>query len=393
MAEHIIILPDIGEGIAEAELVSWLVREGESVKEDQALAEIMTDKATIEIPSPIEGVVTWLGAAAGDKVRVGSPIVRLQIGGAGAGEAQDDKTQELPRAPAPSPEERMAHISRSDEPPPKVTLAAPAVRARAKALGVDLVALAPGSGPDGRITDADLNASVHSGAAPGFEDIRIIGVRRKIAEKMTLAASRIPHITYVEEVDVTALEAARARLNAAERETVKLTLLPFLVRALALTIAEQPNFNAHYLDDVGILRRFRAIHAGIATQTDGGLLVPVLRDAQALDLASCAAEIARLTQVARSGAASRDELTGSTITITSLGALGGLVTTPIINHPEVAIVGVNKMRVAPVWDGAQFLPRTVMNISASFDHRVIDGWDAARFVQRIKALLEAPDQL
>jgi 2-oxoisovalerate dehydrogenase E2 component (dihydrolipoyl transacylase) len=279
-------------------------------------------------------------------------------------------------------------------------LASPAVRLRAREAGVDLRQV-HGSGPAGRITHEDLDAFVARGALPaaasgparkdGVEEIRIVGLRRKIAEKMALATSRIPHITYVEEIDVTAVEELRAKLNAAKRaERTKLTLLPFIMRAIVKAVGEQPALNATFDDEAGIVRRHAAVHIGIAAQTPAGLMVPVVRHAEARDIWDCAAESARLAQASRDGTATREELTGSTITITSLGALGGIATTPLINHPEVAVVGVNKMAMRPMWDGAQFVPRRMMNLSSSFDHRVIDGWDAAVFVQRLKALIETP---
>ena len=281
-------------------------------------------------------------------------------------------------------------------------LASPAVRLRAREAGIDLRQV-PGSGGAGRITHEDLDAFLArgSGAArrgsPGLtprddvEEIKVVGLRRKIAEKMALAKSRIPHITYVEEIDVTELEELRAKLNGAKRaDRPKLTILPFLMRAMAKAIAEQPEINALYDDEAGLIRRHGGIHIGIAAQTPNGLVVPVVKHAEARDLWDCASEVNRLAEAAKAGSATRDELSGSTITVTSLGAMGGVATTPVINHPEVAIVGVNKIMVRPVWDGAQFVPRKMMNLSSSFDHRVIDGWDAAVFVQRIKALLETP---
>jgi 2-oxoisovalerate dehydrogenase E2 component (dihydrolipoyl transacylase) len=223
------------------------------------------------------------------------------------------------------------------------------------------------------------------------EEIKVVGLRRRIAEKMALAKARIPHITYVEEIDVTALEELRAALNASGKsDQPKLTILPFLIQAMVVAIREQPELNAHFDDDAGVIRRFGGVHVGVATQTGSGLVVPVVRHAEARGLRDSAAELVRLAEAARAGTATREELGGSTITITSLGAMGGVVTTPVINHPEVAIVGVNKIMIRPVWDGAAFQPRRMMNLSSSFDHRVIDGWNAARFIQRIKALLETP---
>ncbi|WP_292192112.1 dihydrolipoamide acetyltransferase family protein, partial [Mesorhizobium sp.] len=281
-------------------------------------------------------------------------------------------------------------------------LASPAIRLRAKEAGVDLRQVA-GSGPAGRIRHEDIDAFLARGPQlakvsglarnEAVEDIKIIGLRRKIAEKMALAKSRIPHITYVEEIDVSALEDLRAALNKDKRsgaERPKLTLLPFLMRAMVKAIADQPNINALFDDEAGIVHQHGGVHIGIAAQTHSGLVVPVVKHAEARDIWDCAAELNRLAEAARSGTATRDELSGSTITITSLGAMGGVATTPVINHPEVAILGVNKMMVRPVWDGTQFIPRKMMNLSSSFDHRVIDGWDAAVFIQRIKALLETP---
>jgi 2-oxoisovalerate dehydrogenase E2 component (dihydrolipoyl transacylase) len=279
-------------------------------------------------------------------------------------------------------------------------VASPAVRLRAREAGLDLRQIS-GSGPAGRITHEDLDAYFGRGSSQtntlslqtrtSVEDIKVVGLRRKIAEKMSIANSRIPHITYVEEVDVTALEELRATLNKQERkDQPKLTLLPFLMRGMVLAIAKQPNLNALFDDATGIVHQHAGVHIGIAAQTPAGLMVPVVRHAEALDLWGCGAEARRLTEAAKAGTASRAELSGSTITITSLGALGGVVSTPIINHPEVAIIGVNKMMMRPVWNGSTFVPRKMMNLSSSFDHRVIDGWDAAVFIQRIKALIETP---
>lgn len=398
MTEYTLNMADIGEGVAEVELVSWLVKIGDPVREDQMVAEVMTDKATVEIPSPKDGVVTWLAGEAGDKIAVGSALLKLEVAGA----ADSPPPPERDSKPAQQAAPKQAHTPAPaiDRPPPSqraaipptLPLAAPALRARAKELGIDL-ARVTGTGPEGRVLDSDLDAFVRSmndAAAPqDYEAIKIIGLRRKIAERLSEAWSRIPHITYVEEVDVTALEDARAKLNAEAGGRPKLTLLPFIARAIIVAIAEQPRFNAHFDDRAGILKQFKAAHIGIATQTPDGLIVPVVRDAQSRDLPGIAAEIARLADAARDGLAKREELSGSTITITSLGKLGGIATTPIINAPEVAILGINKVRTAPLWDGAAFVPRQVMNISASFDHRVIDGYDAALFVQKIKAALEA----
>jgi 2-oxoisovalerate dehydrogenase E2 component (dihydrolipoyl transacylase) len=381
----------------------------------------MTDKATVEIPSPVDGKVMWLGAEVGDTVPVGAPIVRLEVDGdspaeAAAVEEAPEAAEATEAAPAEQPEAAPQPVAPPEQPKPAPApaaspaafgaprpegerpLASPAVRLRAREAGVDLRQV-PGTGPAGRITHEDIDRFLARGrapAAPGLarrnevEEVKVTGLRRRIAEKMALAKARIPHITYVEEVDVTELEALRARLNGEKRDRPRLTVLPLLMRAMVKAIEEQPKVNALFDDEAGVIRRHRAVHIGVATQTDSGLMVPVVRHAEARGLWDCAAELNRLAEAARTGIATREELSGSTITITSLGAMGGIVTTPVINHPEVAIVGVNKMAVRPVWDGQGFVPRKVMNLSSAFDHRVIDGWDAAVFVQRIKTLLESP---
>jgi len=448
MAEHVIKLPDVGEGVAEAELVEWAVKVGDLVREDMVLAAVMTDKATVEIPSPVDGKVVWLGAEIGDTVAVGSPIVRIEV--AGEGDAETATLDEPPhRADAPTPlghplpagersistesapSSSKAATHQTSSPPrgeggraqrrpgegaatvqltatvPRPEgerpLASPAVRLRARDAGIDLRQV-PGSGPAGRITHEDLDAFARGGREPvrsgpqrnmAVEEIKLVGLRRRIAEKMSLASSRIPHITYVEEIDVTALEELRGKLNAEKRpagapQRPKLTIMPFLMRAMVRAIADQPQLNSTFDDDAGIILRHGGVHIGVAAQTPSGLMVPVVRHAEARDLWDCAAELGRLAEAAKTGSATREELSGSTITITSLGAMGGVATTPIINHPEVAIVGVNKIMTRPVWDGSQFVPRNMMNLSSSFDHRIIDGWDAAVFIQRIKTLLETP---
>jgi 2-oxoisovalerate dehydrogenase E2 component (dihydrolipoyl transacylase) len=416
MAERVVKLPDVGEGIAEAELVEWQVKVGDIVREDAVLGAVMTDKATVEIPSPADGRVVWLAGEVGDVLAIGSDFVRLDVGGRSepsiettAAQAMGTPVQQADRSTsaAPSPAVGPAHVAPPLQPfatPPRREgerpLAAPAVRLRAREAGIDL-RLLRGSGPAGRITHDDLDAcltrslteapATRSQAKTAVTEVKIVGLRRKIAERMSVASVRIPHITYIEEVDVTAIEELRAKLNGEKRPgRPRLTLLPFLMRAIVRAVAEQPGFNAHFDDAAGIVNQHAGVHMGIATQTEAGLVVPVVRHAEARDLFECASEMNRLTEAARGGTAKRDELTGSTITITSLGALGGLATTPIINHPEVAIVGVNRIAVRPHWDGAAFVPRKMMNLSSSFDHRVIDGFDAARFVQRIKTLLETP---
>ncbi len=432
MGEHMIKMPDVGEGIAEAELVEWHVKVGDLVREDSVLAAVMTDKATVEIPSPVNGEVLWLGAQIGDVVAVGSPLIRLKVEGEGAApstghveaptaeeparpdvvasktevaEKASEPLVEKPfRRPAPPEPPQVSGLRMRDAPMGRAEgerpIASPAVRLRAREAGIDLRQV-PGTGPAGRITHEDLDAFFTHGRqiaeAPGLapktsvEHIKVVGLRRRIAEKMAIAKSRIPHITYVEEVDVTALEDLRTALNANKRsDRPKLTLLPFLMRAMVKAISEQPHLNALYDDEAGVVDQHGGVHIGIATQTSGGLVVPVVKHAEARDLWGCAAELNRLAEAAKSGTASREELSGSTITITSLGAMGGVVTTPVINYPEVAIIGVNKMMVRPMWDGSTFVPRKMMNLSSSFDHRVIDGWDAAVFIQRIKTLLETP---
>ena len=419
MGEHVIKLPDVGEGVAEAELVEWRVKVGDLVREDTILAAVMTDKATVEIPSPVHGEVLWLGAEIGDNVAVGSPLIRLKVNGEASSPAHERDAAKPPAEPVeaqnsaatapkapPASEGRpaLAAIPRPSAGAPRPEgerpLASPAVRLRAREAGIDLRQVA-GTGPAGRIGHGDIEAFLargpHAARATGLqpddrvEDIKLVGLRRKIAEKMALANARIPHITYVEEVDVTALEELRAALNKQKRPTqARLTLLPFLMRAMVKAIAAQPQLNALFDDEAGIIHQHGGVHIGIAAQTGSGLVVPVVRHAEARDLWDCAAEVTRLGEAAKAGSATREELSGSTITITSLGAMGGVATTPIINAPEVAIVGVNKIMIRPVWDGSGFIPRKMMNLSSSFDHRVIDGWDAATFVQRIKTLLETP---
>lgn len=447
MADHVIKLPDVGEGVAEAELVEWHVKIGDLVREDTLLAAVMTDKATVEIPSPVDGEITWLGAEIGDVVAVGSPLIRLKVEGDGAAEepaaepaaaparsdpAKPEPAKSNPAEPGPAKPAAKAEPAQAQPPelartpapaakPPaplakapasrpvaagapraegEKPIASPAVRLRAREAGIDLRQVR-GTGPAGRIGHEDLDAFIARGPSTeragglaenhSVEDIKVVGLRRRIAEKMALSKSRIPHITYVEEIDVTALEDLRAALNKAKRaDQAKLTLLPFLMRAMVKALADQPGLNALFDDDAGIIHQHGGIHIGIAAQTPTGLVVPVVKHAEARDLWNCAAEVNRLADAAKAGTATRDELTGSTITITSLGAMGGVVTTPVINYPEVAIVGVNKMMIRPVWDGTGFIPRKMMNLSSSFDHRVVDGWDAAVFVQRLKTLLETP---
>ena len=415
MARFVFKLPDIGEGIAEAEIAEWRVKVGDVVEEDQPLADMMTDKATVELTSPVSGTVVALGGEAGSMIATGGELVVLETE-AGAAAAAESAPEPAPAPKAGAAETPKPVAKKVPEPAPVAPapaetahvarpLAAPAVRQRARDLGIDL-AQVKASAPNGRVRHADLDAFLayaggsaapRAAAAPsgqpreGVAAVKVIGLRRKIAEKMQEAKRRIPHITYVDEIDVTALEALRQQLNAEHGKTrAKLTLLPFLVKALARTLPRFPQINARYDDDAGVLNQYEGVHIGIAAQTPGGLVVPVLRHAETHDLWSAAAEIGRLATAAKDGKANAKELAGSTITITSLGAMGGLVTTPVINHPEVAIVGVNKMIERPVVKNGQIVVAKMMNLSCGFDHRIVDGWDAAEFVQAVKMLLEHP---
>ena len=421
MGRWAVKLPDIGEGTTEAEIVAWHVAPGDLVREEDPLVDVMTEKATVEIPAPVSGTVLSLGGAVGDKLAVGSALAVLEVAGEGnlAGNgaplpepavllsparpaaagpmAAPPVTSARPLPPAPS--------SRASQLPAPRALASPAVRRHAKDLGIDLQRVA-GTGPHGRVTQPDLDAFVAARASPaaaqgaarpaprdGIEDVAIVGLRRTIAERLQEAARRIPHFTYVEEVDVTALDELREHLNhpsEGPEGRAHLTLLPFLMRAIVGAIAAHPQVNARFDDEAGVLHRYEAVHIGVATQTAAGLMVPVVRHAEALDLWQAAAEIVRLAAAARAGKIALQELAGSTITITSLGALGGLASTPVINRPEVAIVGVNRICERPVVRDGQIVVRKVMNLSSSFDHRIVDGWEAAAFIQRIKGLLEQP---
>ena len=410
-------LPDVGEGVAEAELVEWLVAVGDEVTADSPIAEVLTDKATVEISAPVAGTVSALHGEPGDVLAVGSDFVEIETtDGATAPEPSPAEPSPKP-SPEPPPEPSIAPVDSTPEPaetddrpddsspsprPPssRQPTAAPAVRARAEELGIDLATVA-GTGPDGRVVHADLDGLASSGASTRTSRTarssdgtahRVRGVRRRIAERLTAAWTEIPHITYVEAVDVTELERLRAELNTRSEQHggTRLTVLPFLATAMAVAVAEQPGVNAHYDHASETLTTFEAVHVGVATQTDDGLRVPVVRHVESLGIWALADEIARVADAARDGTASREELTGSTISITSLGALGGLVTTPLLNPPEVAIVGVNKIETRPVWQDGVFVPRQMMNLSSSFDHRMVDGWDAAVFVQRLKTLLETP---
>ncbi len=433
---HVIRMPDLGEGIAEVELVAWRVNAGDTVAEDQVLADVMTDKANVEIPSPVAGQVLALGGEVGQMMAVGSELIRIALAGASHGPALTaavaTKAPAAPTAQAAPAVAATADVSaapaasapapvagRRAAATPGRAIASPAVRAHAWDLGIELRDV-QASGSGGRIMHTDLDAHVARGgpriaprpaatpmaptAAPprapvsaptdATESVKVVGLRRKIAQKMQDAKRRIPHYSYVEEVDVTELEALRLRLNAQHGGTRgHLTLLAFILRAMVWAARDFPQVNAHFDDDAGVLTRHAAVHAGIATQTDAGLMVPVLRQAQTMDLWAAAAEIVRLAEAARSGKAVRDELVGSTITLTSLGKLGGIVSTPVINLPEVAIVGVNRMVLRPVIRDGAVVARQMMNLSSSFDHRVVDGAYGAGFVQRIRELLEHPATL
>jgi 2-oxoisovalerate dehydrogenase E2 component (dihydrolipoyl transacylase) len=429
-------LPDVGEGVAEAELLSWSVEVGDQVTPASALAEVMTDKATVEVACPVTGTVVSLYGEPGDRLAVGSQLVTVELDDAattaggppttatadGSGPADASGPAERPElvatveppaavdqpAAAQSPARPDADAATTPSGGRRRAAAAPAVRARARELGLDLAAVL-GTGPEGRVTHVDLDrhllvrrptaamagsptAETVATDEPSDEPTRrpVRGLRRRIAERLSVAWREIPHITYVDEVDATQLEDLRSTLNTRDAKR-HLTLLPFVVRAVIIACTEQPGVNARFDAAAETLELFDAIHVGIATQTAEGLMVPVVRDAQRRGIDDLAAEITRVSTAARDGRATLSELSGSTITVTSLGALGGLVTTPIINHPEVAIVGVNRLQTRPQWRaGHGFEPRQMMNLSSSFDHRIVDGWDAAVFVQRIKQLLEQP---
>ena len=410
-------LPDIGEGTAEAEIVAWHVGVGDTVEEDQPLVDVMTDKATVEITSPVSGKVVERRGEPGEMFAVGGTLVEFETGAAASPAAEPplvsnpsgQRNVEARETPPTTPEAERPQASNAAAPPffespPERPLTSPAIRRRARETGVEL-AKVQGTGPDGRITREDLDAHLQQPAAPArpavlpvagdeITEVKVIGLRRKIAEKMSEAKRRIPHFAYMEECDVTELEALRSHLNATKRaDQPKLTLLPFMIVALCKALPRYPQINARYDDEAGVVRRHRSVHLGMATQTPGGLIVPVIRDAQAHDVWSLAAEITRLAKATREGKALASELSGSTITLTSLGPLGGLVHTPVINHPEVAIVGPNRIIERPVVRHGQIAVAKMMNVSSSFDHRVVDGWDAAEFVQAVKGLLEHPATL
>ena len=446
MGRYVVRVPDIGEGTTEAEIVAWHVAVGQEIREEDPLVDVMTDKATVELPAPVGGTVIAINGRPGEKRAVGSELVVLDVAGGGnvseapkpaavarAATGPHAPGAVAPRSPSPAVRERevngagaavvtlarvageggdartlvRAEAGKGARPSPVARrpgakpLASPAVRRRAWDLGIELQ-FVPGSGPGGRITRQDLEAYIAAGTQPaptaapmlarrdGAEEVPIIGLRRAIAEHLQQSKRQIPHFSYIEEVDVTELEELRAGLNTRHEARGHLTLLPFLMRAVVKAVEDHPQVNARYDDGAGVLHRHNAVHIGVATQTEGGLLVPVVRHAETLDLWQAASELRRLAEAARAGKAARDELSGSTITITSLGALGGLAATPVINYPEVAIVGVNRIADRPMVCDGQIAIRRMMNLSSSFDHRIVDGWQAAAFIQRIKQLLEQP---
>jgi 2-oxoisovalerate dehydrogenase E2 component (dihydrolipoyl transacylase) len=422
MARFEFRLPDIGEGIAEAEIVAWHVKVGDTVAEDQGVADMMTDKATVEMESPVAGVVLELAGSEGDMVPIGSTLLVIETAGevevdvapakAGASDnasATIDAEPESPADPglrrgdevvAPThfiPEPHPEAVEISVPLPSAQALASPAVRARAKELGIDLSQIK--AREDGRIRHADLDAFLTYSAGQGYrpagakradEEIRIIGMRRRIAENMAASKRHIPHFTYVEEIDVTQLEDIRSDLNANRGTRPKLTMLPLLIVAICKALPEFPMINARFDDEAGVVTRHGSVHLGMATQTDAGLMVPVIRDAQDRNVWQLATEITRLADAARSGKAKSEELSGSTLTVTSLGPLGGIATTPVINRPEVAIIGPNRVIERPVIRDGEIAVAKLMNLSISCDHRVVDGFDAASYVQAVRKLLETP---
>ena len=413
-------LPDIGEGVVEGEVVEWMVSVGDIVKEDDPILSVMTDKATVEIPSPTDGVVKSIVGEPGTILAVGQVCIEFETDGEGNASTEEVATEpkkidfskpanvptDVPTPePEPTPEPVAAPVA---APTPVVVaapgarpLASPAVRQRARESGIDLAGVS-GSGPAGRITHSDLDSWKDAGspvaaagpmrtALTGVTEVPVIGLRRKIAESMTASYSTIPHFSYFEEVDITDLETLRVHLNASRTDgQPKLTYLPFIMQGLVKALGENPVCNALYDDEKGVVARHDAIHLGIATQTDRGLYVPVVKHVEAQDVWTSATEMQRVSQAARDGTASLDELTGSTFTITSLGRMGGLGATPIINKPEVGILGVHNAVDTPVVRNGQIVIRKMLRLSSSWDHRVVDGWDGAVLVQRLKTLLENP---
>ena len=395
MGEYRFKLPDIGEGVVEAEITAWHVKLGDTVSEDDPLADAMTDKATIELTSPVDGVISMVACEEGEVLAVGADLVVLTVEGEGNVDAALETTPQPPKAPTKAPPKPKTSKSKPiSKPAPKASgkaLASPAVRKRAKAAGLDLTQ-ANASGKDGQVTHADLDLLEKSFVLQDDETrIKVIGLRRVIAQRMQESKRHIPHFTYVEEIDVTALEALRKRANNKKSEDKpKLTVLPFIIRALASTFEDWPQFNARYMDEAGYVSQFSDLNLGIAAQTDNGLIVPVLKQANRLSIWGMAAQITRLAEGARTNKLSPEDLSGATTTLTSLGPLGGIVTTPVINRPEVAIFGPNKIRRKLFLENGEIEERLVMNFSVSCDHRVIDGYDAARMMQDMKAMLEDP---
>ena len=408
-------LPDIGEGVVEGEVVEWMVSVGDTVKEDDPILSVMTDKATVEIPSPTDGVVKSIVGEPGTILAVGQVCIEFETDGEGTPAPVEKKVEEAPASepvPEPTPEPVAKPVPAKQAPIAKPTpvavaakgartLASPAVRQRARESGIDLSGVS-GSGPAGRVTHDDLDSWKDAGspvaaagpsrtALTGVTEVPVIGLRRKIAESMTASYTTIPHFSYFEEVDITDLETLRVHLNASRTDgQPKLTYLPFIMQGLVKALGENPVCNALYDDEKGVVSRHDAIHLGIATQTDRGLYVPVVKHVEAQDVWTSATEMQRVSQAARDGTASLDELTGSTFTITSLGRMGGLGATPIINKPEVGILGVHNAVDSPVVRNGQIVIRKMLRLSSSWDHRVVDGWDGAVLVQRLKTLLENP---
>lgn len=425
MGKYVFKLPDVGEGTAEAEIVAWHVKTGDVIHEDQNLVDVMTDKATVEMTSPVSGKVIAIHGEPGAMAAVGSPLVELEVEGAGNVSAKATSAPKA-EAPKPAPKTEAKPAPKAEEKPaPKAEpahhassapafttrkegdkpVASPAVRHRAEEMGIKLQFVS-GTGPGGRISHEDLDAYIASGGhggvsrssgyakRDGAEEVKVIGLRRKIAESMQNAKRRIPHFAYVEEIDMTELESLRAHLNKTKRaDQPKLNVLPFLMRALVKVLPAYPQINARFDDEAGVVHRHHAVHIGIATQTANGLIVPVVKHAEARDVWDSALEVSRVSSAARENKAGKDDLSGSTITITSLGTLGGVATTPVINYPEVAIIGPNAIIERPVVRDGAIVIRKMMNLSSSFDHRVVDGYDAAEFIQKIKALLEHPATL
>jgi 2-oxoisovalerate dehydrogenase E2 component (dihydrolipoyl transacylase) len=422
MAKFTFNMPDVGEGVAEAEVVEWHVKVGDRVEEDQHLVDVMTDKATIDIESPVTGTVVAVAGEVGDVIAIGAMLLVIEVEGednaaeeaeAAAEQIEDEMSDadEADLAPAPEPVAASAPVETAPEAPAPAAaahkvLASPAVRQRARDLGIDLTQVKPAE--DGRVRHGDLDAFLAYNAGSGFgaagkpradEAIKVIGLRKRIAQNMAAAKRHIPHFTYVEECDVTDLEVLRAQLNegrgAGEGGRPKLTMLPLLIAAICKTIPAFPMINARYDDEAGVVTRYGSVHLGMAAQTTSGLMVPVIRDAQSRNLWQLAREIGHLAEAARTGKASSEELSGSTLTVTSLGPLGGVATTPVINRPEVAIIGPNRIVERPMFisdgmGGERIAKRKLMNISISCDHRVVDGHDAASFVQGLKRLIETP---